>query len=197
MEWNETHTKLLQKWSKKSKVYAIMHTVAAQHYTNWNKRLGVPVVILGAITASSIFSTSHQDSSATFQTRQLINGGLALSMTVLTGVNRFMGFAEKRVEHMMASMKHTKISMNIDTLLSFTYIDRSEGPDIFINKTKTMIFEVRENSPDLPTWVIHNFIAERKTDCLIDLSVDVHDSKSETNISVPSSLLYLGPIHVV
>lgn len=43
--------------------------------------------------------------------------------------------------------------MNIDTV-SFPRRDREEDPRQFINEIKMAILEVREHSPDLPTWVV-------------------------------------------
>ena len=53
--WNNYHEYLLKKWAQTSKTYAIMHSLSAQYYSTWHKRLGIPIVILGGVTASSIF----------------------------------------------------------------------------------------------------------------------------------------------
>ena len=60
--WNRYHEQLLKKWSQISKTYSIMHSLCATYYSNWHKRLGIPVVIIGGITASSIFSSNKNDS---------------------------------------------------------------------------------------------------------------------------------------
>lgn len=51
----------LKKWSSTAKTYSIMHSISAQYYSTWNKRLGVPVILLGAAASSSIFTTSSKN----------------------------------------------------------------------------------------------------------------------------------------
>ena len=66
---------------------------------------------------------------------------------------QIFGSYRKKAKHTSASFKYTNISMNIDTVLSFPRRDREEDPRQFINEIKMAILEVREHSPDLPTWL--------------------------------------------
>ena len=152
--WNRYHEQLLKKWAQMSKTYSIMHSLCAQYYATWHKRLGIPVVIIGGITASSIFSSNKQDSEAW----TYINGGLALFVAALTGVNSFVGTSEKTNKHQNASFKYTKISMDIDTMLSFGRHERTQTPQEFIQEKKSEMLEIRENVPEVLTWVMNDYL---------------------------------------
>ena len=154
--WNKYMENILKKWSSTAKTYSIMHSISAQYYSTWNKRLGIPAVVLGAAASSSIFTTSSKNDADNIWA--YINGCLVLLATGLTGVSKFLGVTEKQVKHTSASFKYTNISMNIDTVLSFPRRNREEDPRQFINEIKMAILEVREHSPDLPTWVVSNYI---------------------------------------
>lgn len=152
--WNRYHEQLLKKWAQMSKTYSIMHSLCAQYYANWHKRLGIPVVIIGGITASSIFSSNKQSSEAW----TYINGGLALFVAALSGVSSFIGTAEKTNKHQNASFKYTKISMDIDTMLSFGRHERTQTPQEFIQEKKSEMLEIRENVPEVLTWVMNDYL---------------------------------------
>jgi hypothetical protein len=154
--WNKYMEDILKKWSSTSKTYSIMHSLAARHYNKWNNGLGIPVILLGAVASSSIFTTATTVDTDNIWT--YINGGLVLLTTGLTGLSKFLGVNEKQVKHTTASFKYTSISMNIDTLLSFPRNDRQEDPRKFINEIKLAILEVREHSPNLPTWILSSYI---------------------------------------
>jgi hypothetical protein len=154
--WNKYQEGVLKKWSSMSKTYSTMHSIAAEYYSTWDKRLGIPVILLGAAAASSIFTTSAE--SDTNNIWAYINGGMVLLMTGISGVSKFLGTNEKKAKHTSASFKYTHISMNIDTLLSFPRKDREEQPRQFINEIKLAILEVREHTPDLPTGLVSDYI---------------------------------------
>lgn len=154
--WNKYMEDILKKWSSTSKTYSIMHSLAARHYNKWNNWLGIPVILLGAAASSSIFTTATTNDDDNIWT--YINGSLVLLTTGLTGLSKFLAVNEKQVKHTTASFKYTSISMNIDTLLSFPRNYRKEDPRKFINEIKLAILEIREHSPNLPTWILTRYI---------------------------------------
>ena len=96
-QWNRIQEDLLKKWSSMSKTYSTMHSLSAEFYNKWDKRLGIPVVLLGAITASSIFTTTSENNS--YHLWEYINGGLVLLMTGISGITKFLGLNEKLSKH--------------------------------------------------------------------------------------------------
>ena len=181
MNWNKYQENILQKWSSMSKTYSIMHSISSEYYSKWDKRLGIPVILLGSAAASSIFTTSSDSSNIW----SYINGGMVLLMTGISGISKFIGTNEKQAKHTSASFKYTEISMNIDTLLSFPRCDREEKPRQFINDIKLAILQVRENSPDLPTWVVSEYI--KKLDkSLTNTHTKVNRNKGLNSIELPN-----------
>ena len=152
--WNRYHEELLKKWAQMSKTYSIMHSLCGSYYANWHKRLGIPVVIIGGVTASSIFS-SNKDNSEVWT---YINGSLALFVAALSGISSFVGTAEKTNKHQNASFKYTKIAMDIDTILSFSRCERVKTPQEFIQEKKSEMLEIRENVPEVLPWVMNNYL---------------------------------------
>lgn len=152
--WNRYHENLLKKWAEMSKTYSIMHSLCAEYYNNWHQRLGIPVVLIGAVTASSIFSSNKEQS----EYWVYANGGLALLVTGLAGISNFVGTAEKTTKHQNASYKYTKIAMDIDTMLSFPREERNQSPQEFIQSSKASILEIRENVPEILPWILADYL---------------------------------------
>ena len=93
--WDKYHEKLIRKRAEMAKTYSIMHSLCAQYYSKWHKRLGVPIVLLGGIAASSIFSNNHNDPEDT-EFWNYLNGAVTLTMTGLAGVSNFLSLEEKK-----------------------------------------------------------------------------------------------------
>lgn len=153
-EWNSFHENLLRKWAQTSKTFAIMHNLSAAFYAKWDRWLGIPVVLLGAVTASSIFATSGDVPIEI----HYANGCLALLTAGLTGVSRFLGYAEKRVKHQTAAVKYTDVSMEVDAILSFPRSGRVSSPQEFINVTKKKMLDIREAVPEILPSIMTNYL---------------------------------------
>lgn len=159
IRWDQYHEKLLKKWAEICKTYSIMHTLCAQYYSKWHKRLGIPVVIIGGVTASSIFSSNKENSDVWIY----INGSLALLVAGLAGVSNFLGTSEKTIKHQTASFKYSKIGMDIDAVLCFSRKERKESGQEYILKKKLEMLEIRENVPEVLPWVISHYINKHKS----------------------------------
>lgn len=156
-KWDKYHEKLIRKWAEMSKTYSIMHSLSAQYYSTWHKRLGVPVVLLGGIAASSIFSNNHNNQDDT-EFWNYINGGITLVMTGLAGISNFLSLDEKTSIHQNASFKYSKIALDIDTILSFNREQRNISPEEFIHSKKSGILEIRENVPEILPWIMSEYL---------------------------------------
>lgn len=186
IEWNEYHEELLKKWAEMSKTYSIIHSLCAQYYTTWNKRLGVPIIIIGGVTASSILSNKNSSLAWTY-----INGALALLMTVLSGISNFLGILEKINKHQTASFKYSKISMDIDMILSFGRLNRNISPDDFIHEIKISILNCRENAPEILPWIMAEYINKLDksiTDTNTQINNEVNDFEEKYNEKIIENL---------
>ena len=165
---NAVHESVLKKWSEMVKTYSILHSSSAIFFAWWNKVLGIPVVILSAITASSIFATSDSDKIYTY-----VNGSLVLLITILTGVTKFLNISELETSHRTVSFKYISIGMNIDTVLSFSRTNRNVRPEDMLNSTKMTILDIREHAPIIPNKVISKFLT-KKDNQLVNIKTDVN-----------------------
>ena len=181
--YSKYHESLLKKWSEMSKTYSIMHSLCAEYYSDINKKLGIPVIVLGGITASSIFSSTNVHEEY-LDWWVYVNGGLALIVTALAGVQNFLGTQEKTLQHQNAAFKYTKIALDIDTLLSFKRDERQVSPQEFISISKTAILEIRENVPAVLPWVMADYL--NKFDKTI-ISTRSKVNKNEGKQSTPKS----------
>lgn len=181
--WNSYHEKLLKRWSQICKTYAIMHSLSAQYFSKWHKRLGIPVVLLGGITASSIFSSTSEDS----RLWVYINGSLSLLTTALTGLSGFLGTAEQTNKHQIASFKYTKISMDIDSLLSFPHEYREKDPSTFLQQKNQEMMEIRENFPEVLAWIMNHYL--RRFDAsLVNTSSSVNRASSRPYLDLKGTI---------
>jgi len=153
--WNSVHEKLLKKWSENAKFYSLLHTLASEYFNKWNKRLGVPTVVLGGVTASSIFGTTSADVPSWVP---YANGALVLVITALTGVTGFLGLQDKATGHDEASYRYTRIAMIIDTVLSFPRAEREEKPRDFLIEMRKDLLEIRKQSYRVPSWIIADYV---------------------------------------
>lgn len=87
MPWDKYNEAFLKRHSKKCKIHSLMHSLTANYYSNLNTYFGIPVVLLGAITSASIFSSANSTNTddGTLIYRNYINGSLALIVTALGG----------------------------------------------------------------------------------------------------------------
>jgi hypothetical protein len=169
-----------------AKTYSIMHSITSQYYNTLDKAFNIPMILLGAVTASSIFTSHDTNIVWTY-----VNGGMVLCMTGLAGVSKFLGTHEKQVKHTSASFKYTQIAMDIDTVLSFPRHERQEDPRKFITEIKLSILEVREHAPNLPTNVVDGYI--KKLDkTLTDTKTNVNSKSSIDNPVHLDNLAYIS-----
>lgn len=152
--WDRYHEATLKKWSSMSKVHNTMHLTAANYYNKLDMIFGIPVVLLGTISASSILTSSNSD--ALIWT--YINGGIVLLMTGISGVSKFLGTAEKQNKHNISAYKYTAIHMEIDTMLTLARNERNKKPIDFVTEIKKQILEIKKYSPEIPPWIVSGHI---------------------------------------
>lgn len=151
--WGRYHENLLKKWSEMCKTYSIMHSLSAAYYSAWDKRLGIPVVILGAATSASIISGEDWKN-----VMKYVNGVSVLIVSALAGISKFLGTAEKTTKHQNASFKYTSIALHIDSLMSFPRNERSHNPQEFITDIKTKMLEIREHAPEPLNHIMNEYL---------------------------------------
>lgn len=192
-DWTVFHEELLQKWLRISKTYSLMHGLSSRYYARINKGLGLPVVILGALTTSSIFSSINN--TPDFYSSEIwnyVNGFLSLSVTVLSGVSNFLGAEQKLNSHQTSSVKYSKICFNIESILAFPKTEREIDANDFVKEIKKEIMELQENSIPIPSSILSRYIRNSEnnlnTKCLINNTESKSENDENINIKIHDTI---------
>jgi hypothetical protein len=154
--WDSHHENLLKKWGSLSATYNIMHTLSAAKYAKLDRMLGIPVILIGSVTASSIFADADFIGDRVYMS--YLNGGLTLLVTALSGISKLLRTSENIANHRNASFKYSQIKIEIDSILSFNRNKRYSTPQEFISKIKRDMLEVQENCPDVSLDILNKYI---------------------------------------
>jgi len=187
--WNSYTENLLRRWSKRCHTYSLLHSLSADYFSTWNKRLGIPLVVLGGAASSSIF-ISPQDGTGIMN---LVNGGVVLFMTALAGVSKFLSLEENQVKHQSAGFKYHATVMEIDTILTFPRLDRAMDAHEFVRLTKKNVLEIRENSPEILPWLKADMIRgydESLTRAKVQVNKDTGTGERHERPAIPRAFGY-------
>lgn len=193
-DWTVFHEELLQKWLRICKTYSLMHGLSSRYYANINKGLGLPVVILGALTTSSIFSSiTNTPDFYSSEVWNYVNGFLSLSVTVLSGVSNFLGAEQKLNSHQTSSVKYSKICFNIESILAFPKTEREIDANDFVKEIKKEIMELQENSIPIPSSILSRYIRKLdknllNTKCTINNTESKSENDENINIKIHDSI---------
>lgn len=196
MSWCRIQEDILKRWSGMAKTYSNIHELAADHCRQWDNRLGIPVVLLGTVTASSVLTTDHTaDPNSIWR---YVNAGLVLAMTGISGVARYMKLSEMATKHTATAFRYTEIAMNIDTILSFSRADRREDARTVVNSTKMALLDIKEGSATPPSWIVTSFI-KRMDKHITGTGTAVNRHRGNTPLSTPvnNTLPVLSPEEIV
>ena len=156
--WCKFHESLLKKWSEICFIYSIMHTKSEIFYTWITIILGIPLIIIGALSSSAIFANSSIKSDVI----NYISGGLVLTLTILTGIKQFFNSAERAKNHNDHGVKYRSINLEIDELLACPRRNREISPQEFLPNIRKRMEELQSTSPKIPMYLLNRYIQFRK-----------------------------------
>jgi len=158
-----TQEELIRDWQIRAKRKANAHAQSAARATKFRYLIGVPSVILSAITAAAVFAEIESDPSSEFK---LCVVAIIIIAAVLTSLQTFFNFGESAELHKAASATFSKIRRKTDKAL----VEVTNQP---INKEKveTLIDDIEERfnetieiEPLIPKKIWVN--VEKKYSCL-------------------------------
>ena len=152
-KWTCAQEQLVKRWCQTTKTYAIMHSLCANDNALWRRAIGIPTVLIGAVTASSIFSAAESSSTVW----QYINGALALSVTALSGISNFLNLDEKITKHRAASIAHTRLSYRMECMLSRPRAQRDDVVE-FTTSCRKEISDIQEGMVDVSSGVMNKYM---------------------------------------
>src|SRR4051794_32317862 len=98
------------------------HFLVANHLTQLNRWLGVPVVILSSIVGTTVFATLEKEVAVGIK---VAVGLTSVTAAVLSALQTFLGFAERAEKHRDSGSRYGTIRRKIEAFQAL----HPEGPD--------------------------------------------------------------------
>ena len=182
--WHKQQEKVLKEWSEIGASYRYMHDRAYTMYNSQNLRFALPVIIISTITGTANFAQGSFP--ASWQAYVPLGiGFLNLTAGLITTIAQFLRVSELLEGHRAASIAYSKFSRNISVELSLPYSQRTCGGLEFINKCRSELDRLIEQSPNIPLHIVKQFGAKFKDYTFIKpqileiTGVDVYKENSE------------------
>ena len=154
--WHKQQEKVLKQWAEVGASYRYMHDRAYIQYNSQNMRLALPVIIISTITGTANFAQGSFP--ASWQTYVPLGiGFLNLTAGLITTIAQFLRVSELLEGHRAATISYSKFSRNISVELSLPYDQRTCGGLEFINKCRSEIDRLIEQSPNIPLSIVKQF----------------------------------------
>jgi hypothetical protein len=168
--WTSEAESMLERWGESAQYYKVLYSLAAEASRRRDRFFGIPLVVLGCITSSSIFIQLDECNI----NQRIITGSLALLLTTLTAINKTLGYSENQHIFAEVSRSYDDISFDIQEQLSRPSDDRLPCSD-FVSTTKIAIRKLR-HAPSLPTSVFQRYINDIDHH-LQNMGLYVHNTK--------------------
>ena len=154
--WHKQQEKVLKEWSEIGASYRYMHDRAYTMYNSQNLRFALPVIIISTITGTANFAQGSFP--ASWQPYVPLGiGFLNLTAGLITTIAQFLRVSELLEGHRAASIAYSKFSRNISVELSLPYSQRTCGGLEFINKCRSELDRLIEQSPNIPLHIVKQF----------------------------------------
>lgn len=142
-DWTDKVEELLRDWRRRVFAAQQAHYKSADLFRFLNYLLGVPAIIFSSIVGTAIFAGLEKDSP-----RTLIVASASIIAAVLTGLQTFLRFPERALQHAKAGAWYSAIRRDIEQTLHLSIKDREKAKD-FVDKTRKEINRVSQDSPEL------------------------------------------------
>jgi len=127
---------------------------SASHFRRMEKWFGIPLIILGTITTSTIFVQINDCD----QYKQLASGFLSLSLTLISAIGKFMNYNELSSVFSNAARDCDNLVIDIQEQLSRPRKDR-ESVYVFTTKVKQTLKQLKD-TPPFPNRVVEQYIGK-------------------------------------
>lgn len=132
---------LLRCWSETCKENGALHREASIKKHRLSQMINLPVIVISAVTASSIFSATAEDGDETWR---YINGTLAAVVTVLSSTARFLKLDERSERHRQASISYNDLYSLIDSQVASESISDDQ-----LEETRKRMIAIRKAAPNI------------------------------------------------
>ena len=125
---NKRIKKILQeamKYQKKCEINARAHFLQWEDSSNWNKRLGIPVIVLTTLVGSTLFASKALGDSILLE---IILGILSIIAAILSALQVTLGLADEAEKYKSAGLRYRSMVRQFD-LFIFKYSDKIDDDD--------------------------------------------------------------------
>jgi hypothetical protein len=146
-EWNSDHDVLLKTISKHCLTQSSLHRRSSRYYEKLNKLFGAPLLVLGSVTTSTIFTAID------YEYINYITGSLTLAMTILTSLNSWLDYGDRSALHKTTSNSYEELYMDIEEQLAF-YPSNRRLVGEYMKYVRNTFMSKRKSSPNIPLHII-------------------------------------------
>ena len=150
IEWTNQHEALLKKITKQCDILSEIHRYASRYYERRNKIFGTPLIVIGAITTTSIFSQSE------YEYMFYVSGSLSLLTTILSAVGDWLGYKTKMVKHRDASISYEEISLEVNEQITF-HRENRRPIDEYMKYVRDTFIKLKKNSQPISIGIYDKF----------------------------------------
>jgi hypothetical protein len=155
--WTPPLEKLLRKWNRQIIKRSRAHLEVSRVFNRRNYQLGIPTVILSAVTATGGIATFENcdpndpnSKCVVFEWLRLAFGVLAIFSGILASLHTFLNYQKRAEKHKTAANKYEAMYREIDTLILAPPSMRGD-PVIKLQTIKTQYDNIVERFPSLPS----------------------------------------------
>jgi hypothetical protein len=183
--WNDDNERVLQAWGQKAQYYSVLNEQTAALYSRRDRWFGLPLVILGSITTSTMFIGND----CTNDYKTIISGVLSMCCTMLTAFGKFFAYGELKLQFTHTAQMYDSVVLDIQEQLSRPRAER-EDAHTFMATIKSTLSQLKK-SAEIPHTVFKKYIADVDKH-LEHMGIDIHVPESVPN-AVPTDVTHTYP----
>lgn len=155
--WTSDIEILLAEWSEYVKYKMVIYEQSTIYYENCERLLGIPIIILGVLTTSSIIVDTDQN----YEIQRVVSAILSIILTVLTALSKFAANSELAMRCSDMSAQYNKLSLLISGQLALPIEYRDSAPET-LKHIRDKMCELR-NGPTIPLSVFKSHVHIKQT----------------------------------
>lgn len=152
MPWNHNTEQILKKWGSRAQYQHILYEQASEQLRKRDRWFGLPLLILGVITTSTMFIQLDECQSI----QQYISATLSFFYTLLNAIGNYIGYKERTRQYSEIASAYDDIVMDIQEQLEKDPKDRIQA-DSFVATVKSSIRKLK-HAPSVPENIYEQYL---------------------------------------
>jgi hypothetical protein len=147
MNSSENLHNLINEWKQKAEVAHKGHYDAGIFYERFFLFLGIPVIVLSALTGGSeILGVIEKQ----------VGGVISLCIAVLAGLQTFLKFSQRSERHRIAGAHYGAIKRSLEETL-ITLVDSNDEAKAEVHEIKNKLDSLACESPEIPKKILKKY----------------------------------------